>query len=216
MQLLLLLFFVVLLPVVIFGGTELRAIIRYWKILLTVPVLLFFFHVLFYPGRTVFHLWLFRITDEGLLEASLYSLKLFCSILALVVFLATTEIKSLIVGLIRFKVPSSFAYAIYLMLRFVPVMATEAKSIAQALKTRFAKGIPLRFLVRVWYRYLLTLVLLGVRRSEQTALAMDARGFVLGRRRTFLSEPTWGLVSTLFLASIFVVSWGIAFVGLNS
>lgn len=193
---------------------SLRRLAAYWKILLVVPLLLFSFHVLLYPANrsanhVLFEFRFLHVTSRGLAEASLQSLRLFCSVFVLVLFISTTEIKDLVVSLIRVRVPIAFSYAIYLMLRSIPVMAAEAGAIAQALKTRIKKRAPLGVLWLLWWRYVFALVLIGVRRAEQTALAMDARGFVLNRSRTFLQEPCWSGASTAFLVSSAIGPWAL-------
>jgi len=199
----------------LFGGSSLRKVIKYWRILLTIPVLLFAFHLFLYPlaggqsQRLLFRWRFLHITTAGLTDAAVYSLRLFCSVFALVLFLATTEIKAIIVSLIRVHVPVPFAYAIYLMLRSIPVMGTEASAIAQALKTRLSGRVPLAAVWLIWSRYVFALVLIGVRRAEQTALAMDARGFALRRRRTFLWESRWSAAGMLFLVGNLLISWGL-------
>jgi energy-coupling factor transport system permease protein len=212
------LFWLAMTIVVVFAllsGLSLRNIGKYWRILLTIPVLLFAFHLFLYPaaGGSTQHLlfrWRFlHVTTAGLADAALYSLRLFCSVFALVLFLATTEIKAIIVSLIRVRVPVPFAYAIYLMLRAIPVMGTEAKAIAQALKTRLPGRVPLGAAWLIWWRYVFALVLIGVRRAEQTALAMDARGFALGRQRTFLRESRWNAAGVFFLVGNLLISWGL-------
>jgi len=185
-------------------------IVKYWQILLFVPTCLFAFHLFLHPGQELFRIGFLAVTQEGLTAASMHSLKLFCSISAVVIFLLTTDIKSLIVSLIQMRVPVRFAYSIYLMLRFVPIMTVEAETILMALRTRVPRKRSGSLWLLLWERYLVTLVLMGVRRAEQAALAMDARGFSLGSKtRTFLDAPRWDRTGMYFFTANLALSWGI-------
>ncbi len=201
---------ILLVSIIGLSRVKLHRTLRYWRILLLVPSLLFAFHLFLHPGAPLFHLGVLRITREGLTDAALYSLRMLCSIFAVAVFLVTSDIKSLIVGFIRVGIPVNLSYAVYLMLRFVPVMGSEAEMVLMALRMRAPGARSMKVRLLLFYRYLFALVFLGVRRAEQTALAMDARGFGLSKRRTFLRTSTWSTSGGLLVLTNMVVSWGIA------
>ncbi len=207
---LLILFGILLLSIIGLSKVKLGRTLQYWRILLFVPSLLFGFHLFLHPGVPLFHIGVLRVTREGLSDASLYSVRMLCSIFAVTVFLVTSDIKSLIVGLIRIGIPVNLAYAVYLMLRFVPVMGSEAETVLMALRMRAPGERTMRIRLLLVYRYLFALVFLGVRRAEQTALAMDARGFGMAKERTFLRTPNWSTSGGLLVLANMAISWGIA------
>ena len=188
---------------------RMSAMRNYWRLLVLVPGLLFAFHLLLHPGVVLYHLAFLQITREGLVAASIYSLKLFCSVLAVITFILTTDMRELVASLVRLRVPVVFAFGIYLMLRFVPIMAVEAETVRMGLRTRAPGRQSAAMTLRLWQRYLFTLVLLGVRRAEQTALAMDARGFAISGTRTFLHASSSAVLGAVFLILNVAVSWAI-------
>lgn len=198
-----------LLSLLCLSRVSVRGVAKYGRILMLVPGLLFAFHLFLHPGTPIYQIGFLKVTREGLATASVYSLQLFCSISAVVLFLLTTDLKLLIVSLIRLKVPLRFAYAIYLMLRFIPIMAIEADTIRMAFRTRAPQRRLGLTWIRLWERYLFALVFMGVRRAQQTALAMDSRGFAPEKDRTFLEEPKRGLTGACFLAVNVAFSWAV-------
>lgn len=110
-------------------------------------------------------------------------------------------------ALTQVGIPSKYAFALYLMLRFAPIIASESAQIRQAQRARVPRrrlSLDEFILIR---RYLLALVGLVVRRAEQTALAMDARGFSREGLRTCLVSPGWSLRGPLLLVAVGAVQW---------
>jgi len=161
-----------------------------WKfrfLVLFIPALLLVYHSVLGPlmaGGS------WRIGDVRWSSAS-YSIKILNSVLALTFFLSTTDMRQLVNRLAKLGLPVGAAFSIYLMLRFVEILRVDAASVRDALRMHRRSG-RLRFA-----RYPATLVLLGMHRANQTATAMDLRGFPGGPGRTFFGTRYWSPIGWL-------------------
>ena len=105
--------------------------------------------------------------------------------------LATTDPADLSAGLIgHLHVPPRLAVGALASLRLVPLLGREWQSIRLA---RRARGVdagrnPL-VAVRLWLTAVVILLVATIRRASRLALAMDARGFDSGIRRTIARPP---------------------------
>ena len=101
------------------------------------------------------------------------------------------------------RIPFDVVFALTMAIRFVPVLAMEIQSIADAQRS---KGLELdrgNLLVRVKRRIplLIPLIFTSVRRSLEIAEAMEARGYGSGKPRTSLYQLKFkGLDLAVFLA----------------
>jgi energy-coupling factor transporter transmembrane protein EcfT len=167
---------------------ELRELARYRWVIASVPMLLFAYHLLFLPAA--------RIEGHGFLQmtlsAAIYSLKILNSVLALCFMLISTDIRHLVDRMIAAGIPKEAAFAVFLMLRFMEIMGADAAQIRDALLIRAGGRKWSRAYLRLMsHRYVTTLVVLGMLRAEQTAMAMDLRGFASRAQRSALSHPQW-------------------------
>jgi energy-coupling factor transporter transmembrane protein EcfT len=170
---------------------ELAQVYKYKIILLLVPSLLIFFNAIMVPiYSNAWHI------GEIKWSAISYSIKIFNSILALVFFLISTDVRQLVDRLTQMGVPVGAAFSIYLMLRFMDILRVDARYVRDALRMRRANKTLLGS-SRLFGRYVATLVLLGIYRSEQAAMAMDLRGFSTAKRRTFFGDHPWSLAGWL-------------------
>ena len=60
-------------------------------------------------------------------------------------------------------------------------------------------------------RYVLPLLLSGIRKSENTAVAMDSRAFGAFTTRTYIKEFHWTLSGLVFLAIFAVIGAGLIY-----
>ncbi|WP_186294374.1 energy-coupling factor transporter transmembrane component T family protein [Bradyrhizobium guangdongense] len=174
---------------------ELANVYRYRVIIFLVPSLLLFFNAIMIPIYSA-EVWQVSVIKWSALA---YSLKIFNSILALVFFLVSTDIRQLVNRLTWARVPVGVAFSIYLMLRFIEILRVDALHVRDALRMRRSPRPPLSGLSVTMGRYLATLVLLGIYRSEQAAMAMDLRGFSSSKGRTFYADQKWSRASWLLL-----------------
>jgi energy-coupling factor transport system permease protein len=108
----------------------------------------------------------------------------------------------LFLGLVKLRLPYSVAFAFALALRWVPEIFTTAQRVKEAQEARgleWEKGSALERLRR-HLPLLVPIFLLTLRRSQTMAWALEARGFQMSPRRTFLREIRMGLRDWLALA----------------
>src|ERR1041384_4207178 len=163
-------------------------LVRGLPLVLLVPTCLLLFHSVSHEGREVLRLGFLSVTREGLNEGLILFFRVAFVVLASLTFLWTSDIRELMVGLVRVRVPYSFAFAIYIALRYIPTMRVERNTIREAFAVRCqSQLIRMRWRFRLWMRYIFLLVINGLQKAEQTAVAMQIRGFGMRRRRTFIT-----------------------------
>jgi len=102
--------------------------------------------------------------------------------------LATTPAAELFQGLVKLRLPYPGAFAFALALRWVPEVFATAMRVKEAQAARgliFEQGGPLDRLKR-HLPLLAPIFLLTLRRSQSMAWALEARGFQMSPRRTYL------------------------------
>jgi energy-coupling factor transport system permease protein len=106
------------------------------------------------------------------------------------VLLATTSVEELFRGLVKLRLPYAGAFAFALALRWVPEIYATALRVKEAQEARgldLTGGAP-------WTRLknhlplLVPIFLLTLRRSQTMAWALEARGFQMSPRRSYLLE----------------------------
>jgi len=144
--------------------------------------------------------------SPGLLEYSLaMMLRFFVMVECFSLFFLTTSPDRLSLALERSHVPYELCFAFTTAIRFVPVLAEEARTIMDAQK---ARGLELErgnFLKRIrnYLPILVPLIVSAIRRSLELAEAMESRAWGATKRRTNLYELRLGRGDyLLFLMSL--------------
>ena len=104
--------------------------------------------------------------------------------------LATTPPEELFLGLVKLRLPYPGAFAFALALRWVPEVFATAMRVKEAQEARglsWEQGNPLDRLKR-HLPLLAPIFLLTLRRTQAMAWALEARGFRMSPRRTYLLE----------------------------
>jgi len=144
------------------------------------------------------------------------ALKLELFLLAGTLFLSTTRIEDFAFALTRVGVPYALGFTMTLSFRLVPVLVDAAATVVQAQRSRgldFQRG-------SLWQRVrryvpVMVPVFMGVlRRADQMAMALDARGFQRGTARTAL-DPHRVRVADV-VAVMVLVSIAAAYVWLSA
>ncbi len=143
-----------------------------------------------------------RVSRESLAFAAANFLKLATMMTAGLTLLATTPVEELFVGLVKLRLPYAGAFAFALALRWVPEIFATVNRVREAQEARGLVWEQGSFIEKI-KRYLPLLVpifLLTLRRSQTMAWALEARGFQMNPRRTFLLEIRLRLRDWLALA----------------
>lgn len=122
------------------------------------------------------------ITDEGLLTAAKVVLRLMVVCMPLALVLAVTRISDLSNALVQvLRVPYKYAFTLATAIRFIPQFLEEMSAIMEAQTARGVEFDSARGLKKLGMILPLCAPLLisSVRRSDQTAVAAEVRGFHL-------------------------------------
>jgi len=138
-------------------------------------------------------------------DGAAYFFRLSIMVMASFLLIWTTDIRELMVGLVRLGMPYRFAFVIFMALRFLPVIQKEVDAVrsAHAIRGRAARS-QLRHRFRLWQRYLFTVIVNGLRKAESTAIAIESRGFGAYPDRTYVKDFHW-TVSGILLVIFFVL-----------
>ena len=188
-------------------------------LLLTVVLNVFFSGV--EGGTVVFRIWRFAATREGIIRALFiaYRLILLVGITSLLTFTTspvelTDGIERLLRPLRRFGVPAhELAMMMTIALRFIPTLLEETEKIMKAQMARgavFDRGGALRR-ARALVPVLVPLFVSAFRRADELALAMEARCYRGGDRRTRMKELRFAprdaaaLIVTVVVSVLFAI-----------
>lgn len=134
-------------------------------------------------------------------------LRLNCFVLAALIFLTTTPIEDFTNGLHRLGLPFAVSFALSLSFRLTPLFMETGQTILTAQRTRgldLDSGGPIRR-IRRYVPIIVPILVSGLRRSDQLAVALESKGFGHSGKRTVFAEyrVTWrdfGLLAVLLLA----------------
>jgi energy-coupling factor transport system permease protein len=181
--------FALLLVLLVYGaaGKALRNLRRIWFLLLSIAILSILSWSVFGRGFTpVF----WRVSWEGFLYGLGAAIKIDSMILAGLIFLSTTRIEEILLGLICLRVPYQAAFAFSLAIRMVPTIIGTAVTVTEAQRSRgldLTSGGPLTRL-RKYVPLLVPIFLHTLRNTDQLAKALESRGFGARHERTSYLE----------------------------
>ncbi|NPV57895.1 MAG: hypothetical protein HPY76_14665, partial [Anaerolineae bacterium] len=122
-------FIFVLLLAIFAGRVSIKEILGSSMTILQLGLLLMIFHFFADPGQPVYHIGPLTITDNGLLQGPIFFFRLSVVVLASFVLIWTTETRDLMVSLVKVGMPYRIAFAIFLALRFLPVVQREVDAV---------------------------------------------------------------------------------------
>jgi len=159
------------------------------KLIFGLGILLMFFHFFADPGNVVYRIGPLKITDNGLIQGPIFFFRLSVVVLASFVLIWTTDSRDLMVSLAKAGIPYRYAFAVFLALRFLPLIQREVDAVrsAHAIRGRAARS-NLIHRFKLWQRYVFTILVNGLRKAEATAAALECRAFGYYRDRTYLKD----------------------------
>lgn len=146
--------------------------------------------------------------------AAAVCLRMFCLFMSSLIYIETTDPKQFVVMMTtRLKLPYRFVFGVSMALTFLPLLAEEGRVAADARKIRSARA-PRGLTERLaQLRGRLLAVFAGaIRRIEQTAGAMDAKGFGAYPERTFLREAALSRGGVWLMAVSVICGAGLWFI----
>lgn len=196
----LIMFLSVLLTTVVLARVPIRIILNGTPFIFGLGILLMGFHFFTDPGNPLYHIGPLTITDTGWHDGPVYFFRLATVVLASFALIWTTDIRDLMVSLTRIGIPYRYAFAVFLALRFLPLIQREVDAVqaAHSIRGRAARS-SLMHRVRLIQRYMFTVLINGLRKAEATATAIESRGFGAYRDRTYVKEMKFNPVGLLLV-----------------
>ncbi|MBS4196240.1 energy-coupling factor transporter transmembrane component T family protein [Lederbergia citri] len=180
-----------------------------WRrlLLFSLPIILSFFSsaltmMLFGKGETVWWSWgLIKISEESFNYGLLLGYKTACfGFLGLAFVLTSRPILFFYALMQQFRLPSKYAYSFIASIRMLPVIVDELQTRSNALKVRgvqFSKGI--RGYFERLRMYTVPLFAQSIRRAQRVAVAMEAKRYQMGAKRTYFYPTNYSKMDIVFV-----------------
>lgn len=135
-----------------------------------------------------------------------------CSLIMFgIVFLATTRVEEMILGLERLGLPYRVGFVLSMAIRLLPIFSTTGSEIVEAQRARghdpFSGGIISR--IRGSIPLIVPVFLYALRRADQISTALEVRGFGSKRRTRYLGRKVRfvDILSLLFVIAFLILSF---------
>jgi energy-coupling factor transport system permease protein len=179
---------------------------RWFFLLIVLPTMLTWM-ISFRRGTPIINLWFIKPSVMSILFGLGKGMKVAALILASVLFLSSTKVEELSVGLSRLGLPYRFGFTITLAFRLVPLFIDSALTVVDAQRLRgydFDAGGPIER-IRRYVPVIIPVFMGALRKANNMAPALEARGF--GRS----NDPTSFIEYRLHArdAEAFAVLWAI-------
>lgn len=170
---------------------------RIWRMLKPLlPLILF---ILVFTGFTapltegnvtIFEIFGLKFTLRGVLLGVSFILRLLIMVISLSIVTLTTPLEAFFGLLASLKMPYELGFALATGIRFVPTLQNEVLTIMDAQKVRGVELEKVGFIkgLRTQISMMIPMIVGGIRRSENLAQALLARGFGASKRRTMIYE----------------------------
>ncbi|MDA3957996.1 energy-coupling factor transporter transmembrane protein EcfT [Oceanispirochaeta sp.] len=183
------LFSLILLMTLTAGKIHFMEILRSGFIVFGLGFILMIFHFFIDPGTTVFSFGFLKISDYGLIQGPVFFFRLSVIVLASFLLIWTTDTRDLMTSLVKVGMPYRYAFTIFLALRFLPLIQKEVEAVKAAHSIRGrTTGSGLGHRIKLWQRYVFTILVNGIRKAEITADALECRAFGYKDKRTYLKD----------------------------
>nr|WP_251137045.1 energy-coupling factor transporter transmembrane component T [Exiguobacterium sp. s193] len=140
----------------------------------------------------------FRVTEESISHAWLIATRMLAFVFLSLTFIATTDQTRFVMSLIhQCRLPDRLAYGFLAGIRFIPIFQQEIRTIRQARQVRQQQSI---WPWQTFFAISLPLFTNSIIRSEQIAIAMEARGF--RAERTYYVRPVVTQQDRLFFGLV--------------
>jgi energy-coupling factor transport system permease protein len=161
-----------------------------WFIFLMIPPTMIEWMVVYRQGPAIVNLWIIHLSRPSILFGLGKGMKLAELLAASILFLSTTTIEDFTTSLVGLRVPYRVAFAMSLAFRLVPLFMDAALTVVQAQSLRgydFNQGNLLQRMRR-YVPAMIPVFMGALRRVNNMAMALEARGFGMGAAPTTLGE----------------------------
>ena len=165
------------------------AVWGYLKTFLSLMLILFVIQLIFSAGGEVLLAVgpIPLITSQGLSAGAGVVLRVMV-VTAAAMLLTTFNSRDFILGLVQWKVPYELAFMVFIALRFLPVFRDELVNVVTAVQLRGVdlKKVPWGQKITMYSRLLFPVIYGAMLKAQRLAVSMEARGFRVYPRRTYL------------------------------
>ena len=188
------------------GKIGLSTILKSAMIIFGLGLLLMIFHFFADPGNPVYRIGALVVTDNGLRQGPVFFFRLSVVVLASFILIWTTDSRDLMVSLAKAGISYRFAFAIFLALRFLPLVQREVDAVqsAHAIRGQASRS-GIRHRIKLWQRYMFTVLVNGLRKAEITADALECRAFGSYPDRTYVKDVTFKPAGLLLIFAFVVL-----------
>jgi energy-coupling factor transport system permease protein len=193
--------------IIVFGRVKLPVFLHGLRIFALFGAGLCIFQILFNHRGDVITSVLFIKVHQGGLEMGLQKWLTAISMgLATLGFIWTTNPREIIAGLVHLGIPYRFAWALFLVMRYVPAFEFELQVIKDAQKVRGIKpNSGLKGKIDILKRYTAPLFISMATKARDIAIAMDCRAFGAFEKRIFRDPFKWSIKGMMMLFIIVTV-----------
>jgi energy-coupling factor transport system permease protein len=183
-----------------------------WQRMWPITVLILVLWPIFYPqgGEVLWQVWRVRITTQGLWQGLSMALRVDALAFAFLVLLFSTDQARLVRGLVKLGLPYEWGLTLAIALRYLPTLYGIYTGVSEAQQARgwvIGKG---NFVQRIksYLPILVAVIVTALRLADNLSMALSARGFRSGAKRTYLRDLELGLADKvclpLFAASLII------------
>lgn len=188
--------------ILLLGGVKLFEAVYKIRGALGLILSLFILQVIFNRGGTpLLSVFGVAIIKTGGLSAALLVCLRLLIILMTALILLTSESRDYLLAFTQMRLPYEIAFMVLIALRFIPMLREEAQDVLCAVQMRGVKlkRTGLRNKASVYISVLIPIVAGAIRRSEQMAVAMEARAFRSAPKRTNMRRLKFRLRDLIYL-----------------
>jgi len=200
------------------AGIPGSSILAIWKALLPISLLIPTLWAFFYPGGTP--LWdsgWITFSIPGFLYGLMIAGRLVALALTVLLFLYTTGVDEMVLGLVKLRVPYEWGLVISMALHYIPAFQSLYRSILEAQQARGLRveGNGLHR-AKVMMPVFVAMVISILRLADQLAKSLESRAFgASGIQRTFLKEIRFGFADYVYAALIAAISFSLLYLNFN-
>jgi energy-coupling factor transport system permease protein len=183
-----------------------------WQRMWPINFLILVLWPIFYPqgNDVLLQVWRIRITTQSLLQGLSTALRVDALAFAFLVLLFSTDQTRLVRGLVKLGLPYEWGLTLAIALRYLPTLYGIYATVSQAQQARgwiIGEG---SFVQRIksYLPILVAVIVTALRLADNLSMALAARGFQSGAKRTYLRDlelsPADKVCLPLFVASLIV------------
>ena len=180
-----------------------------WQRMWPITFLILVLWPIFYPqgDEVLWQVWRVRITTQGLWQGLSMALRVDALAFAFLVLLFSTDQARLVRSLVKLGLPYEWGLTLAIALRYLPTLYGIYATVSEAQQARgwvIGEGNFVRR-IKSYLPILVAVIVTSLRLADNLSMALAARGFQSGTKRTYLKELKLGPADKICLP-LFAVS----------